>query len=135
MKTIFALGFAAVAALPLAGCYTPEDRAVGGAFLGGATGAVIGAAATGRRSGAAAGAVIGAASGAIIGGSSRPVYADPYYYPDPAPVYVEPRIYAPRVYAAPRIYAAPAPRCWMERQPVADRWGRVVGYQRVRVCG
>lgn len=125
MNKIYALGFAAVAALPLAGCYTPEDRAVGGALLGGATGAVIGAAATGRGSGAAAGAAIGAASGAIIGASTRPVYDDPYYYPAPPP----------RVYGGPRVYAAPAPRCWIERQPVLDSWGRVVAYQRVRVCG
>lgn len=125
MKKIYAIGFAAVAALPLAGCYTPEERAVGGALLGGATGAVIGAAATGRGSGAAAGAAIGAASGAVIGATTRPAY-DPYYYPAPPP----PR----RVYAAP-VYAAPAPRCWIERQPVLDAWGRVVAYQRVRVCG
>jgi osmotically inducible lipoprotein OsmB len=135
MKTIYALGLAALAALPLAGCYSPEDRAVGGALIGGATGAVIGAAATGRRSGAAAGAVIGAAGGAIIGGSTRPAYADPYYYPEAQPVY-DRRVYrGPRVYAAPPVYAAPAPRCWMERQPVVDSWGRVVAYQRVRVCG
>ncbi len=127
MKKIYAIGFAALAAVPLAGCYTPEDRAVGGALLGGATGAVIGAAATGRGSGAAAGAAIGAASGAIIGASTRPAYyEDPYYYPEPRPR---------RVYGASRVYVAPAPRCWMERQPVLDGWGRVVGYQRVRVCG
>jgi osmotically inducible lipoprotein OsmB len=119
VKTIYAIGFVAAAALPLAGCYTPEERAVGGALLGGASGAVIGAAATGRRSGAAAGAAIGAASGAIIGASTRPAYPAYDYYPP-----------APR-----RIYAAPAPRCWIERQPVGDRWGRVVGYQQVRVCG
>lgn len=120
MKKIYAIGFAAAAALPLAGCYTPEDRALGGALLGGATGAAIGAAATGRGSGAAAGAVIGAASGAIIGGSTSPVYADPYYAPPPrGRVYVEQR------------YS----RCWFERQRVYDRWGRVVGYERVRVCG
>lgn len=118
MKKIYAIGFAAVAALPLAGCYTPEERAVGGALLGGATGAVIGAAATGRGSGAAAGAAIGAASGAVIGATTRPAYADPYYYPAPPPR---------------RVYAAP--RCWIEPQPVVDAWGRVVAYQRVRVCG
>jgi hypothetical protein len=102
VRKIYALGFAAVAALPLAGCYTPEERAVGGALLGGATGAAI---------------VLGAASGAVIGASTAPVYADPYY---PGP---------------PRVYAAPASRCWLERQPVLDSWGRVVAYQRVRVCG
>lgn len=134
MKKTFALGFAALAALPLAGCYTPEDRAVGGALLGGATGAVIGAAATGRGSGAAVGAAIGAASGAVIGANTRPAYADPYYYPAPPPrVYAAPVYAGPRVYAEPRVYAAP--RCWIERQPVLDSWGRVVAYQRVRVCG
>jgi osmotically inducible lipoprotein OsmB len=134
VKKTFALGFAALAALPLAGCYTPEDRAVGGALLGGATGAVIGAAATGRGSGAAVGAAIGAASGAVIGANTRPAYADPYYYPAPPPrrVYAEP-VYGAPVYAGPRVYAAP--RCWIERQPVLDAWGRVVTYQRVRVCG
>ena len=125
MRKLYALGFAAVATLPLAGCYTPEDRAVGGALLGGATGAVIGAAATGRGSGAAAGAAIGAASGAIIGANTRPAYDDPYYYPGPPP----------RVYGRPRVYAAPAPRCWIERQPVLDSWGRIVAFERVRVCG
>lgn len=135
MKKIYAIGFAALAALPLAGCYSPEERAVGGALIGGATGAVIGAAATGRRSGAAAGAALGAAGGAIVGASSRPAYADPYYDPEPQPVYERPVYRAPRVYAAPPVYAAPAPRCWIERQPVADSWGRVVAYQRVRVCG
>ncbi len=135
MKKMYAIGFAAVAALPLAGCYTPEDRAVGGAVLGGATGAIIGAAATGRRSGAVVGGALGAAGGAIIGASTRPAYADPYYYPEAEPVY-DRRVYrAPRVYTQPGVYMAPAPRCWMQQQPVADRWGRVVGYQSVRVCG
>lgn len=118
MKKIYAIGFVAAAVLPLAGCHTPEERALGGALLGGAAGAAIGGAATGRGSGAAAGAAIGAASGAIIGASSTPVYEDPYYYPGPRR----------------RVYA-PAPRCWLERQPVLDRWGRVVTYQRIRVCG
>ena len=121
MKKMYAIGFAALAALPLAGCYTPEERAVGGALLGGATGAAIGAATTGRGSGAAVGAAIGAASGAVIGANTAPVYREPYYYPAP------PR----RVYAAP---AYPA-RCWIENQPVVNSWGRVVAYQRVRVCG
>ncbi len=120
MKKIYAIGFAALAAVPLAGCYTPEERAVGGALLGGATGAAIGAATTGRGSGAAVGAALGAASGAIIGANTAPVYRDPYYYPAPPPR---------------RVYAAPAARCWIERQPVVDSWGRVVAYQRVRVCG
>ena len=85
MKKIYAIGFAALAAVPLAGCYTPEERAVGGALLGGATGAAIGAATTGRGSGAAVGAALGAASGAIIGANTAPVYRDPYYYPRPRP--------------------------------------------------
>lgn len=135
MKKIYALGIAALAVLPLAGCNSPEDRAVGGALLGGATGAVIGAAATGRGSGALVGGALGAAGGAIIGANTRPAYADPYYYPEAEPVY-DRRVYRERrVYAQPRVYMAPAPRCWMQQQPVNDRWGRFVGYQSVRVCG
>lgn len=114
MKKLYAFGFAAVAALSLAGCQSPEDRALGGALLGGATGAAIGAATTGRASGAAVGGAIGAASGAIIGANTAP---RPYGYP-----------------RAQRVYVEPAPRCWFERQALYDSWGRVAGYRRVRVC-
>ena len=115
MKKI-ALFMVAAAALPLAGCYTPEDRAVGGALLGGATGAALGAAATGRGSGALVGGAIGAASGAVIGASTAPGYGRRVYV-EPEPVYVA------------------RPRCYMEREPIYDSWGRPVGSRPVRVCG
>jgi hypothetical protein len=70
-KMIAAL--ALVAALPMAGCYTPGERALGGAALGGAGGAIIGSAVSGgRASGALAGAAIGAASGAVVGAATAP---------------------------------------------------------------
>ncbi|MEE7446857.1 hypothetical protein MRF4_02940 [Methylobacterium radiotolerans] len=56
MKKLTAAAIATIAALSLAGCNTPEDRALGGAGLGALTGAAIGAAATGRAGGALAGA-------------------------------------------------------------------------------
>ena len=60
MKKILVLA----AALPLVGCYTPQDRAAGGAALGGLTGASIGALASGGRAGPTlAGAALGAARG------------------------------------------------------------------------
>jgi outer membrane lipoprotein SlyB len=55
----------------LAACYTPGERAVGGALIGGAAGAGIGAAIGGGR-GAAIGAGVGAATGAIAGASTAP---------------------------------------------------------------
>ena len=63
---------ALAAALPLAACNTPSERAAGGALVGGATGAAIGAAATGRGSGALAGAAIGAVGGAAVGAATAP---------------------------------------------------------------
>lgn len=64
--------------LALAGCQTDrEDRAFGGALLGGGTGALIGGLA-GRSAGAAvAGGLIGAAAGALIADATRPGYC--YY--------------------------------------------------------
>lgn len=127
MKKVFAISIALLAAAPLAGCYSPEERAVGGALLGGASGALIGAAVTGRASGAAVGGAIGAASGAVIGANTRPDYYEPVYAPR-------------RVYARERVYVQPAPvyvrrqTCWTDRRPVVDRWGRIVAYERVRVC-
>ena len=72
--------FIAAAALTLsvAACYTPEERALGGAAIGGVAGAAIGGAATGRGSGALAGAAIGAAGGAIVGGATAPRNPCPY---------------------------------------------------------
>ncbi len=71
MKKLTAAAIATIAALSLAGCNTPEDRALGGAGLGALTGAAIGAAATGRAGGALAGAAIGGAGGAIVGALDR----------------------------------------------------------------
>lgn len=65
------------ASLPLYGCYTPGERAVGGGIIGGLGGAGIGALASGGLAGPtlAAGAV-GAAGGALIGAATAP---RPYY--------------------------------------------------------
>lgn len=82
MKKILML---AVLALPLAGCYSPQDRALGGAALGGTAGAVIGGLATGKAGGALAGGAIGAVGGAMIGAATAPRdYAPP---PPPASRY------------------------------------------------
>ena len=63
------LGFAAAAALTLAGCGTnPGDRALSGAMIGAAGGAVIGAAAGNPGLGAAAGAV----AGGVVGAATDP---------------------------------------------------------------
>lgn len=68
--------------LPLTGCYTPEQRAAGGAAVGGLTGASIGAMASGGRPGATlAGAALGAATGAVVGAST----ASPPPPPPPPP--------------------------------------------------
>jgi hypothetical protein len=71
MKKVILLSAALSSALALGGCgYTPEQRAVNGAALGGATGALVGAATTGRPGGAIAGALLGAAAGGIIGANT-----------------------------------------------------------------
>jgi hypothetical protein len=72
MKKIMMLTVALATVLSLSGCYTPQDRAVGGAVLGGATGAAIGGLASGRAGGAVAGGLIGAAAGGIIGANTAP---------------------------------------------------------------
>lgn len=60
-------------ALPLAGCYTPGERAAGGAIIGGLGGAGVGALASGGLAGPTlAGAAVGAAGGAIIGAVTAP---------------------------------------------------------------
>jgi hypothetical protein len=71
-RKVLALSVALAPALALSGCYTPQDRAVGGAAIGGATGALVGAAATGRAGGALAGGILGAAAGGIIGANTAP---------------------------------------------------------------
>jgi osmotically inducible lipoprotein OsmB len=78
MKKIISTSLVALSLLSLTACNnTPEDRALGGAALGGLAGAAIGGAATGRGGGALAGAAIGAASGAIIGAATTPEEGPP----------------------------------------------------------
>jgi hypothetical protein len=86
MRKIFPLTILIISAVALAGCgYTPEQRGVSGAALGGATGAAIGAA-TGRGVGAAlAGGAIGAATGAVVGAATAPPPPPPPYYGAPPP--------------------------------------------------
>lgn len=72
MKKILSLALAGAMTMSLTACYSPGERALGGAALGGAAGAAIGAAATGRTSGALAGAAIGAAGGAVVGAATAP---------------------------------------------------------------
>jgi hypothetical protein len=65
--TLFALAAA------LAGCYSPGERAVGGAAIGGLGGAGIGAlASNGSATGTLAGAALGAAGGALVGAATAP---------------------------------------------------------------
>jgi osmotically inducible lipoprotein OsmB len=83
MRKLVLLTIAGSLALPLGACYTPEERAGGGALIGGATGAALGAAASGGRvGGTLAGAAIGAGVGAIAGAASAPcpngTYTDYY---------------------------------------------------------
>ncbi|MFA6267416.1 MAG: hypothetical protein WC670_17075 [Pseudolabrys sp.] len=62
-----------VMALALAGCETArQDRAAGGALIGGGAGALIGGLASNSVGGAVAGGLVGAAAGAIIADSTRP---------------------------------------------------------------
>jgi hypothetical protein len=92
MQKIFPLTILIISSIALAGCgYTPEQRAVSGAALGGATGAAIGAA-TGRGAGAAiAGGALGAATGAIVGADTAPPPPPGYYgAPPPPPGYYGP---------------------------------------------
>jgi hypothetical protein len=67
-----------LAALPLYGCYTPGERALGGGIIGGLGGAGIGALASGGLAGPTlATAAIGAAGGALVGAATAP---RPHYY-------------------------------------------------------
>jgi hypothetical protein len=89
MQKIFPLTILIISSIALAGCgYTPEQRAVSGAALGGATGAAIGAATHGGVGAALAGGALGAATGAVVGANTAPP-------PPPPPPY----------------YGAPPPRC------------------------
>lgn len=64
-------------AMSVGGCDTtnPEDRAMGGALIGGATGAAIGGAAGGNAKGALIGAGIGTLGGALVGAATAPTNA------------------------------------------------------------
>jgi osmotically inducible lipoprotein OsmB len=78
MKRILSVAIVALTAGSLTACYSPEERALGGAAIGGAAGAIIGGAATGRVGGALVGGVIGAAGGALVGAATAPrVYCPP----------------------------------------------------------
>ncbi|ARN80490.1 hypothetical protein [Methylocystis bryophila] len=60
--------------LPLVGCYTPGERAAGGAVIGGLGGAAIGTVATGGLAAPVlAYSALGAATGAVIGAATAPV--------------------------------------------------------------
>lgn len=78
MKKAIILAVVLAAALPLVGCYTPGERALGGGIIGGLGGAGIGALASGGLAGPTLGAAaIGAAGGALIGAATAP---RPRYY-------------------------------------------------------
>jgi len=81
MKKMISVAIVALTAGSLGGCYSPGERAAGGALIGGAAGAAIGGLATGRVGGAVAGGIIGAAGGAIIGGATAPQPVCPRYAP------------------------------------------------------
>jgi hypothetical protein len=90
MQKIATLTLLIISSAGLAGCgYTPEQRGVSGAALGGATGAAIGAATGGGVGAALAGGALGAATGAIVGASTAPPPPPPpppgYYRPAPPP--------------------------------------------------
>lgn len=85
MRKIFSFTLLVISSAGLAGCgYTPEQRGVSGAALGGATGAAIGAA-TGGGGAALAGGALGAATGAIVGASTAPPPPPPPGYGPPPP--------------------------------------------------
>ena len=87
MTRIFAFAVLAASSAILAGCgYTPEQRGLSGAALGGATGAAIGAAAGHSAGAAVAGGALGAATGAIVGAATTPPPPPPPPpYPPPPP--------------------------------------------------
>ncbi|MGH6811159.1 MAG: hypothetical protein ACREC0_03650 [Methylocella sp.] len=84
MKKIFPLTILIISSIALADCgYTPEQRGVSGAALGGATGAALGAATGGGVGAALAGGALGAATGAIVGANTAPPPPPPGYYGPP----------------------------------------------------
>ncbi len=82
MKKTFTFVAVVAFAAPLAGCYTPESRAVGGGAAGALAGAGIGGLAGGGR-GAVAGALIGGATGAAAGALTAPPPPPADYYDAP----------------------------------------------------
>ena len=77
VKKALVLATLLTASVPLYGCYTPAERALGGGVIGGLGGAGIGALASGGLAGPTlATAAVGAAGGAIIGAATAP---RPYY--------------------------------------------------------
>ncbi len=75
--------FAAVptAAVPLSGCYTPTQRALGGGLIGGLGAAGIGALASGGTAvRTLGGAAVGAAAGSLVGLATTPRYYRRRYY-------------------------------------------------------
>ena len=96
MKSFACVALVAATTLSLGGCYTPQDRALGGAAIGGLGGAGIGALASGGRAGGTlAGAAIGAAGGAAAGALTAP--------PPPPPVL----LLSSRVMKNPAPYTSP----------------------------
>ena len=89
MQKIFPLTILIIASIAPAGCgYTPEQRGVSGAALGGATGAALGAATGGGVGAAVAGGALGAATGGIVGANTAPPPPPPppgYYGAPPPP--------------------------------------------------
>jgi hypothetical protein len=88
MRKIFSLTILIISSIAVAGCgYTPEQRGLSGAALGGATGAAIGAAAGHSAGAAVAGGALGAATGAILGAATTPPPPPPpgYYGAPPPP--------------------------------------------------
>jgi osmotically inducible lipoprotein OsmB len=88
MKRLITLSLAGAMALSVSACYTPGERAAGGALLGAGTGAAVGAATTGRAGGALVGGTLGAIGGAALGAATAPP-------PPPAGGYA-PRLKCPR---------------------------------------
>jgi osmotically inducible lipoprotein OsmB len=72
MKKLAAAIAVSALTLSVSACYTPGERAAGGAVVGGVAGAAVGGATTGRASGALAGATVGAAGGALVGAATAP---------------------------------------------------------------
>ncbi len=73
MRRTFALAAMMAAGVTATACYSPGDRAAGGAAIGGLTGAGIGALASGGRAAPTlAGAAVGAATGAVVGAATAP---------------------------------------------------------------